>query len=83
MCLAVPGRVVSIDEETPARMAKVSFGGVLRDVSLLYVPEADVGQYVIVHVGVALSVLDEEEAAESLRYFSQMAELRPQGGDTP
>jgi hydrogenase expression/formation protein HypC len=77
MCLAVPGEILSIDENTPARMAKVSFGGLIRDVSLLYVPEATVGQYVIVHVGVALSVLDEKQAAETLEYFSQMANLVP------
>lgn len=83
MCLAVPGEILSIDEETPARMAKVSFGGLVRDVSLLYVPEASVGQYVIVHVGVALSVLDEKEAAETLEYFSQMADLLPKDGVAP
>ena len=68
MCLAVPGKIVSISsgDDPLMRAAKVSFGGVTRDVSLAYVPEAQVGQYVIVHVGFALNVLDEEEALRVL-----------------
>ena len=68
MCLAVPGRILSVsgDEDPLMRMAKVSFGGVVKDVSLAYVPEATVGQYVIVHVGFALNVLDEDEALRVL-----------------
>jgi hydrogenase expression/formation protein HypC len=67
MCLAVPGKVVSVSGDDPLmRMAKVSFGGVLKDVSLAYVPEASVGDYVIVHVGFALNRLDEEDALKVL-----------------
>ncbi len=69
MCLAVPGKIVSTsgDEGDPLmRMAKVSFGGVVKDVSLAYVPEAKVGEYVIVHVGFALNRLDEQEALKLL-----------------
>jgi hydrogenase expression/formation protein HypC len=68
MCLAVPGKILSIsgDEEPLMRTAKVSFGGVVKDVSLAYVPDALVGQYVIVHVGFALNTLDEEEALRVL-----------------
>jgi hydrogenase expression/formation protein HypC len=84
MCLAVPGKIISIDEnDALCRTAKVSFGGVMRHVSLVYVPEAEVGQYVIVHVGVALSILDEQEAEETLRYFAELAELVPEDEVAP
>ena len=63
MCLAVPGRIISIaGEESMFRMGTVSFGGILKEVSLAYVPEAEVGDYVTVHVGFALSVIDEQES---------------------
>ncbi len=64
MCLAVPGKIISINntEEPLLRTGKVSFGGVVKEVSLAYVPEAQVEDYVIVHVGFALSILDSEEA---------------------
>jgi hydrogenase expression/formation protein HypC len=76
MCLAVPGEIVSIAEgDALCRMARVSFGGVVRSVSLACVPEATAGQYVIVHAGVALSILDEEAAEETLAYFAGMASL--------
>ena len=68
MCLAVPGKILSISGEGPTtRMGKVSFAGVVRDVNLSCVPEAGVGEYVIVHVGMALNVLDEEEARAVFR----------------
>jgi hydrogenase expression/formation protein HypC len=68
MCLAVPGKILSIsdDEEPLMRTAKVSFGGVVKDISLAFVPEAKVGEYVIVHVGFALNTLDEQEALSVL-----------------
>lgn len=68
MCVAVPGRIVSAsDEADPVlRMAKVSFGGVVKSVSLAYVPEAKIGDYVIVHAGFALNVVDEQEAVRTL-----------------
>lgn len=63
MCLAVPGKIVSIDNsDTTLRMARVSFGGIIKQVSLAYVPEAKIGDYAIVHVGFALSILDRQEA---------------------
>ena len=75
MCLAVPGRIVTISGEEPlSRNGRVDFGGVLREVSLACVPEAREGDYVLVHVGLALSVLDEEEAREVLDSLRQMAE---------
>ncbi|MBJ7901011.1 MAG: HypC/HybG/HupF family hydrogenase formation chaperone [Cyanobacteria bacterium RI_101] len=74
MCLAVPGQVTSVRGEGLARSGKVKFGGVLREVSLAYVPEATVGDYVIVHVGFALSKVDEAEAQQTLR---DLAEIFP------
>ena len=75
MCLAVPGKIVSIEGEDLARSARVSFGGIVKQVSLAYVPEAEVGDYAIVHVGFALSLLDEQEALRTLEYLKQMGEL--------
>jgi len=75
MCLAVPGRILSIAGEDFARTARISFGGIVKEVSLAYVPEAKVGDYAIVHVGFAISLLDEEEALRSLEYLRQMGEL--------
>lgn len=63
MCLAIPGKIISIDvSDAIMRMAKVNFSGIIKQVSLGYTPEAQVGQYVIVHVGIAIAVLDEDEA---------------------
>lgn len=76
MCLAVPGKILTIsDGDELERAGRVSFGGVIKEVNLAYVPEARVGDYVVVHVGFALSVLDEEEARETLDYYRQMGEL--------
>lgn len=66
MCLGVPARITEVQENELMRMAKVDFGGVTREVSLAYVPEAEVGDYVIVHAGFAISRLDEDEAQETL-----------------
>jgi len=80
MCLAVPGRVVSLveDESLSFRRGKVDFGGVLKEVCLAYTPEAAVGDYVLVHVGFSLSVIDADEAKkifEALREMEQLEEL--------
>lgn len=90
MCLAVPGKVIDIQGDDPLlRSARVSFAGVVKHVSLACTPEAKVGDYVLVHVGVAISVVDEAEAAETFRYLQQMGELEglepagPGGGGRP
>lgn len=75
MCLAVPGKIVSIDESASLRMAKVNFGGVGKDVCLEWLPEAKIGDYVLVHVGFALSKVDEKEAEETIRMLHEMGEL--------
>ncbi len=71
MCLAVPGQVVNVADD-PLRTATVSFGGVTKSVSLALVPEARVGDYVIVHVGFAISKLDEDAARRSLELLAQL-----------
>ena len=72
MCLGIPGRVTRIDEEPRSlTMGKVDFGGISKEVCLAYVPEVKVGDYVIVHVGFAISILNEEEAGEVFKYFEQ------------
>jgi len=76
MCLAVPGKILSISGEDFARMARVSFGGIVKEISLAYVPEAEEGQYVLVHVGFAISVVDEAEAMRTFEVLKQMGELQ-------
>jgi hydrogenase expression/formation protein HypC len=66
MCLGIPGKVVEISDDGPLRMARVDFGGVRKEACLAYVPEVQLGDYVIVHVGFAISQLDEEEAHKTL-----------------
>ena len=76
MCLAIPGKVTSISGNDPlTRTGKIDFGGILKEASLAYVPEVQVGDYVIVHVGFALSRVDEEEARQVFDYLRQMEEL--------
>ncbi len=76
MCLAIPGKVESISGDDPlTRMGKINFGGILKEASLAYVPEVKVGDYVIVHVGFALSRVDEEEAHKVFGYLKEMEEL--------
>lgn len=75
MCLAVPGRVESIYEERGTRMGRVNFGGVVKEVCLVYLPELQVGDYTIVHVGFALSKIDEASAQQTLATFTQLGLL--------
>jgi hydrogenase expression/formation protein HypC len=76
MCLAVPGKIISIEEaDATFRTGRVDFAGIVKNVSLSYLPEAVVGDYVLVHVGFALSIVDEKEAAQVFEYLRQMGEL--------
>jgi hydrogenase expression/formation protein HypC len=76
MCLAVPGKIISIMGDDPfTRMGKISFGGVIKEANLAYVPEAKVNDYVLVHVGFALNIVDEAEAHQVFDYLRQMGEL--------
>src|SRR4051794_38023899 len=78
MCLAIPGKVVDAFDKGGMRMAKVQFGGIMREACLEYLPDTKVGEYVLVHVGFAISKVDEEEAHrtyELLKEMDQLAEL--------
>jgi len=85
MCLAVPGKIVSIEvsDDPLFKSGKVSFDGVIREINLAAVPEAKVGEYVLVHVGMALNVVDEEEALKTLEYFKEIDELNNEIGEGP
>lgn len=75
MCLAIPGKVVDSFEQRGLRMAKVQFGGITREACLEYVPETQVGDYVLVHVGFAISRVDEEEARRTYELLESMDQL--------
>jgi len=76
MCLAVPGKILEIQGDDPLfRTCRVSFGGVVKQVSLACVPEAKTSDYVLVHVGMALSIVDQEEASKVFSYLKEMGDL--------
>jgi hydrogenase expression/formation protein HypC len=76
MCLAVPGRILSIEGADPLlRWGRVDFAGVAKQVNLAYVPEAQVGDYVLVHVGFAINTIDEREATQVFEHLRRMGEL--------
>ena len=81
MCLAIPGKVEAITTDGPIRMGRVNFGGVIKNVCLDYVPEVEVGDYTIVHVGFALQKIDEGEAVRTLEVFRQMGVLEAELAD--
>ena len=74
MCLGVPGKIVEVHQQDDLPMGKVEFGGIVKEVCLAYTPEAQVGDYVIVHVGFAISRVDEAEAQEIFSYVKQIEE---------
>ncbi|HCB07452.1 MAG TPA: HypC/HybG/HupF family hydrogenase formation chaperone [Nocardioides sp.] len=81
MCLAVPGRVLSVHDEAGTVMADVDFGGARKKVCLAYIPDIEVGEYVIVHVGFAIQRLDEASALETLATFERLGILEEEFGD--
>jgi hydrogenase expression/formation protein HypC len=81
MCLGVPGKVIAIFDEDGIRMGTVDFGGITRKACLEYAPEVELGAYVVIHVGFAISVVDEEEAARSYELLAEMGNL--EGIDLP
>jgi hydrogenase expression/formation protein HypC len=83
MCLAVPGKILDIEEHDSNRTARVEFGGITRPVRLDFVPEAQVGDYVVTHVGFAISRLDAEEADRTLRMLEAMGLLESEGLAAP
>ena len=80
MCLGVPGRIVEIYEKDSLKMGKVNFGGVVREACLEYVPEAQIGDYALVHVGFAISLVSEEEAQETLDMLREISDLEKELG---
>ncbi|WAC53718.1 HypC/HybG/HupF family hydrogenase formation chaperone [Gordonia sp. SL306] len=81
MCLAVPGKVVSIDDDADTLMSIVDFGGLHKEVCLQYIPDAAIGDYVLVHVGFAIQRLDEESALATLAEFEHLGVLSEEFGD--
>jgi hydrogenase expression/formation protein HypC len=75
MCLAVPGRIAEIREERGTRLGRIDFGGIFRQASLDFVPEAEVGDYVMVHVGFAISRVDADEARRAYELLDEMGKL--------
>jgi hydrogenase expression/formation protein HypC len=75
VCLAIPGKILEIQGEEPLRTARVQFGGIVRQVSLNFVPEAGLGDYVMVHVGFAISRVDAAEAERTYKLLQEMGEL--------
>jgi hydrogenase expression/formation protein HypC len=80
MCLAIPGKVLETSESHGLKMAKVSFGGMVKQICLEYTPEAAIGDYVLVHVGFALSVVDQEEAERTYKLLEEMGQLTELNG---
>jgi hydrogenase expression/formation protein HypC len=83
VCLAVPGRVMSVGEQDGTLIAEVDFGGARKQVCLEYVPDAAPGEYVIVHVGFAIQRLDEESARRTLAEFERLGILEEEFGEIP
>ncbi len=81
MCLALPGKVMSIDAGSTPMMGDVNFGGVMKRICLDWVPDIAVGEYVIVHVGFALNKVDEKEALETIRLFQDIEDASERQGD--
>lgn len=76
MCLAVPGKITSIDESNPElKMAKVNFNGVTKDICIQWLPEVKIDEYVLVHVGFALNTIDEKDAIETLQMLKEMGDI--------
>ncbi len=83
MCLAIPGKIISISNDDPLfRSGSIDFSGVTKEVSLAYVPEANIDDYVIVHAGFALSIVDAQEAQASLEAFQELSDFEDNSGDT-
>ncbi|KAF0107812.1 MAG: hydrogenase expression/formation protein HypC [Anaerolineaceae bacterium] len=79
MCLGIPAKVIELYEANGMKMAKVDFGGVVKEACMEYVPEVKIGDYTIVHVGFALSILDEKEAFETMELLKQIEALGEEG----
>lgn len=83
MCLGIPGKIIEIYQANGLRMGRIDFGGAVREACLAYVPEAQVGEYAVVHVGFAISRLSEQEAKETLEMLRQVSSLEEEIGPDP
>lgn len=83
MCLGVPGKIVEIEDTDGLKMARVDFGGIFREACLEYVPEAKIGDYCVIHVGFAISLVSEEEAMETLELLRQISNIEEELGPEP
>ena len=83
MCLGIPGKIVETYEANGLKMGKIDFGGVVKEACLAYVPEAEVGDYTIIHVGFALNIIDEAEAKETLALLDEIGVLGEELGGAP
>lgn len=83
MCLGVPGKIIEIEDNEGLRMAKVDFGGIFREACLDFVPEAQIGDYCVIHVGFAISLLSEEEAMETLELLREISDIEEELGPEP
>ncbi|NDJ76444.1 MAG: HypC/HybG/HupF family hydrogenase formation chaperone [Chloroflexi bacterium] len=81
MCLGIPGKIIEIYESNGLKMGKIDFGGVIKESCLAYVPEAQVGDYTIIHVGFALNIIDEEEAQKTLELFNEIGLIEEELGE--
>jgi hydrogenase expression/formation protein HypC len=81
MCLGIPGKITDIYERNDFKMGKIDFGGVIKEVCLAYVPEAKVGDYALIHVGFAISLMDEEEAMETLKLIKDVVDFSEELGE--
>jgi len=75
MCLGIPGKITEVYEKDSLKMAKIDFGGIAKEACLVYTPEAEVGQYALIHVGFAISLMDEEEAQETLKLIKEVIDI--------
>ena len=83
MCLAIPGKIVAIEEQSCMRMGRIDYGGITREACLEYIPDPRIGEYVMVHVGFAISKVDAEEAERTYRYLEEMGQLDEIAGPDP
>lgn len=83
MCLGIPGKIIETYEMNGLKMGKIDFGGVVKEACLAYVPEAEIGQYTIVHVGFALNIIDEEEAHKTLELLHEIGAIGEELGENP
>jgi len=81
MCLGIPGKIIEIYERNDVQMGKINFGGVSKEICLVYVPEAKIDDYVLVHVGFAINILEEDEAIETLKLIKEVVDFDAELGE--